>query len=257
MNKIKQLIEEADGILILAGAGMGVDAGIPDFRGKTGLWTAEKDNFIKFSSGPAWHEHPLETWNFYISRFISCRSLEPHRGYYDLKNILDTLGKDTYVMTSNVDGHFEKAGYPVDKIYTIHGDLKHIQCSNKCCRDTYSMPEFTHELTTIEEAPHCLKCGSVMRPVVMMFNDPWIVTTKIDLQAMACLHWVQSKNNIVGIEIGAGLVVPSLRIYGEERTKTLIRINPHDFGIHREQDIAIEATAIDGINTLTKLINEE
>lgn len=256
MGKIKQLIQEADGILILAGAGMGVDAGIPDFRGKSGLWSAEKDNFIKFASGPAWHEHPLETWNFYIARFISCQSLEPHRGYYDLKNILEKQNKDVYVMTSNVDGHFEKAGYLVDKIYTIHGDLKHIQCSNKCCRDTYPMPQFTHELTNISEAPHCPKCGSVMRPVVMMFNDPWMVTTKIDLQAMACLNWILSKNNIVGIEIGAGLVVPSLRIYGEERTSTLIRINPYDFQVNRPQDISIEATAIDGIDTLINLLGK-
>ena len=257
MDKIKQIINDADGILILAGAGMGVDAGIPDFRGKSGLWTAEKDNFIKFSSGPAWKERPLETWNFYISRFISCQDLAPHRGYYALKKMLDDLGKDTYVMTSNVDGHFEKAGYPVDKIYTIHGDLKHIQCSKKCCRDTYPMPQFTSLLTTIEEAPHCPKCGAVMRPVVMMFNDPWFVTTNTDAQALSALQWALSKNNIVGIEIGAGTYVQSLRNYGIERTKTLIRINPNDFEIHREQDIAIQATAVEGVDTLIRIMNEE
>jgi len=254
MDKIKQIFDNADGVIIFAGAGMSVDSGIPDFRGKSGIWTAEKDNFIKFSSGNAWHNMPLEAWNFYISRFIAYSDLTPHRGYYDLKKLLDDLEKDVYVMTSNVDGHFEKAGYPADKIYTIHGDLKNIQCSNKCCRDIYPMPEFTELLTTLEQAPHCNKCGSVMRPVVMMFNDPWMVTTDIDLQSMACLHWTMSKDNIVGIEIGAGLAVPSLRIYGEERTKTLIRINPHDYQVNRPQDIAIEASAIDGIDTLIEIL---
>ncbi len=254
MDKIKEIIKNADGILILAGAGMGVEAGIPDFRGKSGLWTTEKDNFIKFASGNAWHERPLEAWNFYIERFISYQNLEPHSGYYDLKKLLDNLGKDTYVMTSNVDGHFEKAGYPVDKIYTIHGNLKHIQCSSKCCRDIYPMPNFTKLLDSIEQAPHCDKCGSVMRPLVMMFNDPWLVTTKINEQASQCLEWMSTKSNIVGIEIGAGLAVPSLRIYAEERTQTLIRINPHDIGVHRPQDIAIQASAIEGINTLIKIM---
>jgi len=94
----------------------------------------------------------------------------------------------------------------------------------------------------------------VMRPVVMMFNDPWMVTTNIDLEATACLHWIMSKDNIVGIEIGAGLAVPSLRIYGQERTKTLIRINPNDFQINRPQDIAIKASAIDGIDTLIEIL---
>ncbi len=254
MEQIKQIINNADGILILAGAGMGVDAGIPDFRGKSGLWTAEKDNFIKFASGNAWHERPLEAWNFYIERFISYQDLKPHRGYYDLKKLLDSLGKDTYVMTSNVDGHFEKSGYDVDKIYTIHGDLKYIQCSSKCCRDIHPMPKFTKLLDDLEQAPHCSKCGSVMRPLVMMFNDPWFVTTKIDAQASLCLEWMNTKKNIVGIEIGAGLAVPSLRIYGEERTKTLIRINPNDFQIHRPQDIAIQSSAIEGIDTLIKIM---
>jgi NAD-dependent SIR2 family protein deacetylase len=254
MIDIKKIINDADGVVILAGAGMGVDAGIPDFRGNTGLWTAEKDNFIKFSSGNAWHELPLEAWNFYISRFISYQDIEPHKGYYELKKLLDSLDKDTYVMTSNVDGHFEKSGYDVDKIYTIHGDLKNIQCSSKCCRDIHPMPAFTKLLDIIEEAPHCEKCGSVMRPLVMMFNDPWFITTKIDEQANKCLEWLESKENIVGIEIGAGLAVPSLRIYGQERTKTLIRINPNDFQVYRPQDIAIEATAIDGIDTLIKIM---
>jgi len=254
MDKIKDIINNADGIMILSGAGMGVDAGIPDFRGKSGLWTAEKDNFIKFSSGNAWHERPLEAWNFYIERFISCEKLKPHDGYYVLKNLLDSLEKDTYVMTSNVDGHFEKAGYDVEKIYTIHGDLKNIQCSSKCCRDIHPMPLFTKLLDSLDEAPHCQKCGSVMRPLVMMFNDPWFVTTNVDTQASSCLDWMSTKKNIVGIEIGAGLAVPSLRIYGEERTQTLIRINPHDFEIHRPQDIAIEASAIDGIDTLMNIM---
>jgi NAD-dependent SIR2 family protein deacetylase len=254
MDKIRQLINDADGILILAGAGMSVDSGIPDFRGKSGIWTAEKDNFIKFSSGSTWHELPLEAWNFYVSRFISYQDIEPHRGYADLKKLLDSLDKDYYVMTSNVDGHFEKTGYDIEKIYTIHGDLKHIQCSNKCCRDIHPMPVFTKLLDTIEEAPHCEKCGIVSRPLVMMFNDPWFITTKIEEQANKCLEWMNSKSNIVGIEIGAGLAVPSLRIYGEERTDTLIRINPHDFQVYRPVDIAIEASAIDGIDTLIKIM---
>jgi NAD-dependent SIR2 family protein deacetylase len=105
-------------------------------------------------------------------------------------------------------------GLDVDKIYTIHGDLKYIQCSNKCCRDLHPMPNFTSPLDSIDEAPHCPKCGSIMRPAVMMFNDPWVVTNEIDRQAALCLEWMGTKSNIVGIEIGAGLVVPSLRIYG-------------------------------------------
>jgi NAD-dependent SIR2 family protein deacetylase len=255
-DMIKQLFEDADGVMILAGAGMGVDAGIPDFRGTSGLWTSEKDNFVKFSSGKAWMDHPLDAWNFYISRFMAYRDTKPHRGYYDLKKLLDSLGKDVFVMTSNVDEHFEKSGYDVDKIYAIHGDLKNIQCSKKCCRDLHPMPTFTALLDTLDQAPHCEKCSSVMRPAVMMFSDPWLVMSEIERQSKDCIEWIKTKSNIVGIELGAGLAVPSIRIYGEERTNTLIRINPHDGTINRPQDIAIKASAVDGIDTLVQILGK-
>ncbi len=256
MNRIKQIISEADGVAIFAGAGMSVDSGIPDFRGKDGLWTAEKQNFLKFSAGKAWHVHPIDTWNFYISRFLAHRNSEPHRGYYQLKEALDELGIDSYVLTSNVDGFFEKAGYDSKKIYTIHGDLKYIQCSAKCCRDYRPLPQFSGLLNSVSEIPQCHWCGAIMRPMAMMFNDPWFVTTHIDKQALDCWSWMSTKTNIVGIEIGAGLAVSSLRVYGQERTATLIRINPHDYTITRPQDISIKATALEGIATLAQILAE-
>ena len=253
MNKIKQLIQDADGIMILTGAGMGVDAGIPDFRGSSGLWSAEKDNFIKFASGPAWQERPLEAWNFYINRLIKYSQVPPHRGYFYLKN----LDKDVFVVTSNVEVHFKMSGYDHDKIYEIHGNLEYIQCSKRCSRDIQPMPQFAGELATLEEAPHCPHCGSVMRPVVMMFNDPAFETKIVSEQSDKFLSWVMSKKNIVGIEIGAGTYVASIRSMSREYTKAMIRINPHDFQVNRPQDISIEATAIDGIDTLFKILNEE
>jgi hypothetical protein len=76
----------------------------------------------------------------------------------------------------------------------------------------------------------------------------------VEEQSQRYLQWSKDKQNIVGIEIGAGLAVPSIRIFGEERTQTLIRINPHDFQIHRTQDVSIQDTAIGGIDTLFKML---
>jgi NAD-dependent SIR2 family protein deacetylase len=252
MDKIKQLFNDADGVMILAGAGMGVDAGIPDFRGSSGIWTSEKDTFIKFASGPAWRERPLEAWNFYINRIIKYSQVQPHRGYIDLKN----LGKDVYVVTSNVDGHFKAAGYDHDKIYEIHGNLEHIQCSRRCSRDIQPMPAFTGELTRLEEAPHCPRCGSVMRPVVMMFSDPAFEDKIVTEQSDKFWAWRMSKKNVIGIELGAGTYVPSIRSMSRDYTNSTIRINPHDFQVTRPEDISIQATAIEGIDTLFKLLGK-
>jgi NAD-dependent SIR2 family protein deacetylase len=233
---------------------MSVDSGIPDFRGASGLWTAEKDNFMKFANGNAFHERPVEAWNFYITRLMRYSEVEPHSGYRDLKQLLDELNKDTYVITSNVDGHFKKSGYDPEKIYEIHGNLEFIQCADGCARDMLPMPIFQDSVADLNEIPKCRHCGSIMRPAVMMFNDPWFIITLVESQSQHCMKWLNDKKNVVGIELGAGLAVPSIRIHGQERTATLIRINPHDYQVNRPQDISIQATAVEGIDSLKQIL---
>jgi NAD-dependent SIR2 family protein deacetylase len=249
VKSITSYLQQTDGIVILAGAGMGVDAGIPDFRGKNGIWTAEKDAFIKYATASSFHTNPLDAWNFYINRFLMYRELEPHKGYYDLLG----LEKDIFVVTSNVDGHFIKSGYDRDKLYEIHGNLEYIQCSMRCCRETQPMPEFNSLLTHIDEIPVCPKCWEVSRPQVMMFNDPWFVTDNVNDQSMKYIDWQKDKKRILGIEIGAGLTVPSIRMFGEERTDRLIRINPNDYQVSRQNDISIPLGALEGIELVIKL----
>jgi len=253
IDTLVSYLQKADGVVILAGAGMGVDAGIPDFRGKSGVWTAEKDAFIKYATADSFHKNPLDSWNFYINRFLMYRELEPHKGYYDLLS----LPKDIFVVTSNVDGHFIKAGYDRDKLFEIHGNLEYIQCSNRCCNDTQPMPQFTQVLTHTDEVPTCPVCWEASRPQVMMFNDPWFVTKNINDQSSKFMEWQKDKKRILGIEIGAGLAVPSIRIFGEERTDRLIRINPNDYQINRPNDISIPLSAVEGIELVIKLFNGE
>lgn len=249
---VKDLITSADGVIILAGAGMGVDAGIPDFRGNTGLWTAEKENFIKFATADSFFIRPLEAWNFYITRLINYSKFDPHRGYYALRQ----LGKDMFVVTSNVDGHFERSGWDIDHIYEIHGNLKWIQCSRRCCDDMQPMPQFSKELSNIKEAPHCPRCGAVSRPVVMMFEDAWFVGNHAIEQSHRYIKWAENKKNIIGIEIGAGTAVPSIRMFGEQHTRALIRINPYDHKIYRRTDMAIPESAVKGIDIIVDMMQK-
>lgn len=255
-NKIQELFEQADGITILAGAGMGVDAGIPDFRGSSGIWTEDKTTFMKFALAEAFEEHPVDAWNFYINRYINYSKVAPHKGYYDLLEL--SKKKDVFVVTSNVDMHFAKAGFDTDKILEIHGDLRTMQCSKYCCRTPlpiFPMPDWQAELKDISEVPKCPECGVVLRPQVLMFNDPYFYYNKVDEQLARYRAWESTKKKIVGIEIGAGTSIPSIRMFGNERTDTLIRINPHDSQINREQDISIPETAVDGIDLLMKMLD--
>ena len=252
-NQIKKMIDEADGIVILSGAGMSVDSGIPDFRGKDGIWTSEQSNFMKFATADAFALHPLEAWNFYITRLITGMSLTPHKGYVQLLRLKE-LGKDIFSVTSNVDGHFLKAGYDSNKLLEIHGNLRYIQCVDQCTREDWPMPNFTDVLTNEKDIPTCPNCGSYLRPKVMMFNDPAFCFNRVDEQQRSYTEWESDKKNIVGIEIGAGKTIPSIRWFGAERTSNLIRINLYEPDISRKQDISMQMNAIDGIDLLTKII---
>lgn len=256
MKEIVEAFERADAVVVLAGAGMGVDAGIPDFRGKTGIWTSQQDTFLKFANGSAWDERPLEAWNFYVGRFLNYRDTQPHHGYSELLRLLTARGLPYFVVTSNVDLHFAKSGWDPLRIYEIHGSLQHAQCRVQCTRDSHPMPQFTRLLETDNEMPLCPNCGDILRPQVLMFNDPYFLWTKVEEQSMRYREWEVNYNYKLGIELGAGTYVPSIRNFSHERTEQTIRINPHQPTINRPQDISIPSTAVEGIDLIIKILGD-
>ncbi len=93
IGKAKQVIKEADAMLITAGAGMGVDSGLPDFRGKEGFWRAypiAKKLGLRFEelANPRWfREDPELAWAFYGHRLKTYRETNPHEGFYIPKKL--------------------------------------------------------------------------------------------------------------------------------------------------------------------------
>jgi NAD-dependent SIR2 family protein deacetylase len=253
-QRIKELWHQAEGIVILAGAGMSVDSGLPDFRGATGLWTEAKENFLKKATAKSFDTNPLDAWNFYVGRMIKYQDTVPHEGYKILLDLLQSHNKKSFVVTSNVDGHFLKAGYDPQYLYEIHGNLRKIQCTQPCCRNLPSMPKFSSLLTSEQEIPKCPYCNKNARPNVLMFNDPGIVWTQIDQGQENFRNWAVSKMEVLGIEIGAGTGIPSIRIFGQERTTNLIRINPHEFVTSRTSDLGISAGGLEGIRALERAV---
>ena len=252
---IQKLFNDAEGIVKLAGAGMGVDSGLPDFRGDSGLWTAAKENFTKYSTARAFDDSPVTAWNFYIDRILSYGNIMPHRGFTNLLDLLKQHKKEYFVVTSNVDGHFQKAGYDPALIHEIHGDLRHTQCKNICSRNLYPMPKFQCRLTSADDLPKCPNCQSILRPHVMMFSDPCFLWKNVDIGMDRYDAWSYNKINVVGIEIGAGTAIPSIRYFGQDRTTALMRVNLHESDVDRAQDIAIAASAVGGVDIIVSAVN--
>src|SRR5580700_1190478 len=122
-------IFDADALLIGAGAGMGVDSGLPDFRGNEGFWNAypafrrQKLSFVELAN-PAWFDADSgRAWGFYGHRLNLYRATQPHDGFQRLLAWGRSKRRGYFVFTSNVDGQFQRAGFDADRIVECHGSI--------------------------------------------------------------------------------------------------------------------------------------
>jgi NAD-dependent SIR2 family protein deacetylase len=264
----KQKIERAEALIIGAGAGMGVDSGLPDFRGGTGFWRAYpplKELGISFveMANPAWFlDDPRLAWGFYGHRYHLYRKTKPHTGFDILRKwgmeSVERGGSGAFIFTSNVDGQFQKAGFREDQILECHGSIHHFQCTGSCTGIWPAKPDDVcvddKTMRAVGDLPRCPGCGSLARPAILMFGDWHWNQTRSDVQTDAFNQWLNTmKKPVVLIEIGAGTAVPTVRIQMERLARmcrgTLIRIN------RREPEVPEGHTglALGGLEALTAI----
>jgi NAD-dependent SIR2 family protein deacetylase len=246
IERAAETIKNADSILITAGAGMGVDSGLPDFRGAEGFWKAYPAiaklglSFAQMAN-PAWFEtDPGLAWAFYGHRLHLYRSTVPHPGFRLLLNAAAQKPKGYFVFTSNVDGQFQKAGFAPDRIVECHGSIHHLQCSHNCRGKIWDTGE---SQVTIDESifraigslPRCTYCSKLARPNILMFGDNIWQSDRSDAQQENFNAWIRDPNGpskLAIIEIGAGSAIPTVRSTSERMAKliggVLIRINPRE-----------------------------
>ena len=238
IKKAAEKIKNAKYLLITAGAGMGVDSGLPDFRGDEGFWRAypmAKKLGLNFQAlaNPTWFDiNPRLAWAFYGHRLNLYRNTTPHKGF----EILLKMPHNKFVFTSNVDGQFQKAGFDEKKIVEIHGSIHYLQCSEPCLNDIWENNETIEvdmEKFEAKNFPYCKHCSKIARPNILMFGDFRFVEDRVQKQLKRFNDWLSNINDkMVIIEIGAGKAVPTVRNMSERIKEifgaTLIRINPRE-----------------------------
>ena len=142
--QVASWLRDADGLLLGAGAGMGVDSGLPDFRGTAGFWRAYPPiaalglAFEEVATPALFDSDPLLAWGFYGHRLALYRSIRPHAGFTVLQRLGAGLPEGLFIYTSNVDGQFQRAGVPNDRVVEVHGSIHRLQCTRPCREDTWS-----------------------------------------------------------------------------------------------------------------------
>lgn len=268
IEKAADSIRNADALLICAGAGMGVDSGLPDFRGNQGFWKAYPPfaklgySFIDMAN-PQWFDHdPHLAWGFYGHRLNLYRTTVPHKGFEILLNWGKEKTGGYFVFTSNVDGQFQQAGYDDRCITECHGSIHHLQCSSPCGEaiwDSRGIEVQVNEETmkAREPLPKCPSCRKVARPNILMFGDWGWLPRRTHDQQHRYQNWLEQnkKGSIAIVECGAGTGVPTVRMTSESIVSrynaTLVRINVREPRVPRGQI----GLAMGALEALTKIIN--
>lgn len=262
-------LREADALIVTAGAGMGVDSGLPDFRGNEGFWKAYPPmaklgvSFVEMAN-PFWFERdPALAWGFYGHRLNLYRRTVPHAGFGRLLEIGRTKKEGYFVFTSNVDGQFQTAGFEEDRIEECHGSIHHLQCSRPCAQDIWeargvNLDVDETQFRARDPLPCCPKCGSLARPNVLMFNDWDWIPHRTRMQSERFHRWLDGLSGrgsaLAVVELGAGKAVATVRMTSEAAARggraTLIRINPRDTDVPPGH-FSIPLGAEEGIRRIT------
>lgn len=258
------LLKGSEVLVITSGAGMGVDSGLPDFRGEKGFWRAYPLyerlglNFYDMANPQHFEEDPAFGWGFYGHRLEMYRRVEPHEGFKIILSWIEKFGLDYFVVTSNVDGHFQKAGFSEDKIYEVHGSIHYLQCLIPCCDDIWFCDEeipVDYETMRALRVPRCRHCGAVARPNILMFGDWGWISKRSDVQRSLFYSFLERHRDkkMLVIEVGAGKAIPTIRriseMIGSSYRAIVIRINPREPEIDLPH-ISVKDTALKAIKKI-------
>jgi NAD-dependent SIR2 family protein deacetylase len=230
-------VDEAEAFVFTAGAGMGVDSGLPDFRGDQGFWKAYPAYGhlgLRFHelANPRWfRDDPELAWGFYGHRLNLYRATTPHAGFAVLRAWAERAPSGAFVFTSNVDGQFQRAGFDDERTFECHGAIEWLQCLRGCgaplwrAEETLVVDVDPESFRARPPLPRCPSCAALARPAILMFGDGEWDSARSDAQERRLERWLSDVHdrNIVVVECGAGTAIPTVRGFGERLVRALPR----------------------------------
>ena len=168
LGVVRGWIDAAERIVVLSGAGISTDSGIPDFRGPEGVWTKnpEAEKMATLQHYMADPEVRRRAWQNRL-QWVS-RKAKPNAGHRALVE-LERLGKLDTIITQNVDGLHQKAGTSPETVVEIHGTLLEVMCMQ--CGERAPMERALERVRAGEEDPPCRSCGGILKSATISFGQ--------------------------------------------------------------------------------------
>ena len=168
-------------VVVLTGAGISAESGIPTFRGPEGYWVVGSRHYrpMELATAAAFACMPDDVWGWYLYRRAVCRAAAPNAAHRALVELERRLGERFLLVTQNVDGLHLRAGSSPGRTYEIHGNIDFMRCARECTSALQPLPdalgpawEKGRVLGAAEKALLvCPRCGAPSRPHVLWFDE--------------------------------------------------------------------------------------
>lgn len=227
--------------VVLTGAGMSTESGLPDFRSPQGLWKGLDPK--KLASISALHNNTREFYEFYRMRLAKLQQALPHRGHFALARLQKERLLDA-IITQNVDGLHHQAG--AVRVIELHGNLREAVCI-KCGRI------YPSKLLEEQELPHCAHCRGMLKPGVILFGE------SLPAEALRQAE-METRRAHLFVVIGSSLEVSPANYFpvlARERGAKLVLINLEPTHMDDDADLTIRRPAGEVLEELAERIIEQ
>jgi NAD-dependent deacetylase len=225
-------------ILVITGAGVSAESGIPTFRGNDGYW--RNLDPAKLATPEAFAHDPGLIWQWYCERRDRIRAAKPNAAHEAITR-LSILTAEFLLLTQNVDDLHARAGMAKNKMIQIHGDIFVTRCSR--CNEEHRENE--------RELPRCSACGALMRPGVVWFGeqlDPGKIETVEKFLSCGPIDFTL----VVGTTALFGYIMDWATRGGRE----LIEVNPEETVISRYATRTVREAAAIALPRIAREISE-
>jgi NAD-dependent deacetylase len=237
--RVAQAIKQAERILLITGAGLSADSGLPTYRGVGGLYnghTAEGLPIETALSGYMLQRDPALCWKYLAELGRACLGAQANAGHYVIAE-LQRRKPQCWLLTQNIDGYHRAAGSPMDRVIEIHGELAPLYCQSCGAEDAELASHLERPLP-----PLCKQCAGVLRPPVVLFEE------MLPEQAIGTLYDEVRKGFEVVISIGTSasfpyIVEPLLRT--RQAGGFTVEINPQRTDLSGRVNVHLQGRALD------------
>lgn len=234
-----EVLQRAERILVITGAGLSADSGMPTYRGLGGLYNGVTEEGVPIEvviSGPMLQRDPALCWKYLAELGKACLNAAPNAGHEAIAE-LQRRKPQCWVLTQNIDGFHRRAGSPAERLIEIHGELQPLYCQS-CGAESDELRE--HLARPLP--PRCAACGGVLRPPVVLFEE------MLPEQAIDTLYAQLRQGFDLVLLVGTTASFPYI-VEPVLRTRAAggftVEVNPASTDLSSVVDVKIEGRALD------------